>query len=345
MQQKYRFIDLFAGIGGFRIALEEFGGKCVYTSEWDKPAQQTYFANFGEIPDGDITKVDEKNIPEHDVLCAGFPCQAFSISGKQKGFEDTRGTLFFDVARIAKYHQPKILFLENVKNFVSHDNGKTLETILKTLDEIGYNTFYKVLNASEHGAITSRHRVYLIGFRKDLGIDDFSFPTPTYSGLSVKDILETNIDKSFEVNRPDIHFTKQENQLLNISNYKPIQIGYINKGGQGERIYSTLGHAITLSAHGGGAASKTGAYLIDGKIRKLTPRECARIMGFPESFEIPVTKHQAYKQFGNSVAILVLKAIFKKIYSINHIWQQELNTQLILDQVLQREDLITSRML
>jgi DNA (cytosine-5)-methyltransferase 1 len=344
MQQPFTFIDLFAGIGGFRIALEEFGGKCVYTSEWDKPAQQTYRANFGETPHGDITKIDEKNIAKHDVLCAGFPCQAFSISGKQKGFEDTRGTLFFDVARIAKYRQPKVLFLENVKNFVSHDNGKTLDTILKTLDEIGYNTFYKVLNASEHGAITSRHRVYLVAFRKDLAVKEFSFPSPTYSGLSVKDILETNIGNSFEINRSDIHFTKQENNLINISSYKPIQIGYINKGGQGERIYSTFGHAITLSAHGGGAASKTGAYLINGKVRKLTPRECARVMGFPEAFEIPVTKHQAYTQFGNSVAIPVLKSIFGEIKSINHIWQQELNTQQILDQVLQKEVLITNMM-
>jgi DNA (cytosine-5)-methyltransferase 1 len=340
---KFTFIDLFAGIGGFRLALEEYEGKCVYTSEWDNSAQVTYYTNFGDVPDGDITKVDEKTIPKHDVLCAGFPCQAFSISGKQKGFDDTRGTLFFDVARIAKYHQPKVLFLENVKNFVSHDNGNTFKTILKTLDEIGYNTFYKVLNASEYGAITSRYRVYIVAFRKDLHVDDFHFPVATNSKMSVKDILETNVDDSFDINRSDIHITKEDNQISNKSTYKPIQIGYINKGGQGERIYSTSGHAITLSAHGGGAASKTGAYLVNGKIRKLTPRECARVMGFPDTFKIPVSKHQAYKQFGNSVAVPVLKKIFKEIIKIDHVWQLEKNTQQTLGRQLQKEVLITRK--
>jgi len=314
-KRQITFIDLFAGIGGFRIALEELGFKCVFSSEWDKYAQKTYFENFNEMPFGDITKLKDENmekiIPNHDILCGGFPCQAFSISGKQKGFEDTRGTLFFDIVRIAKVKKPKVLFLENVKNFERHDYGKTFNKVMSVLNEIGYNAFAKVLNASYHGAPTSRERVYIVCFRKDLGITSFDFPQPTSEKVYLKDYLDKEIDPSeFEIKRPDIKFYKSHDQPLVLN---PIQIGKINNGGQGERIYSINGHAITLSAHGGGAASKTGAYLIDGKVRRLTPRECARIMGFPESFKIPVSKAQAYKQFGNSVSIQVLRAVAKKI--------------------------------
>jgi DNA (cytosine-5)-methyltransferase 1 len=342
---QFKFIDLFAGIGGFRLALEESGGDCVYTSEWDEKACITYKANFtGEI-DGDITKVDEKNIPSHDVLCAGFPCQAFSISGKQRGFEDTRGTLFFDVARIVKYHKPKVLFLENVKNFARHDDGKTLEVILNTLDQIGYDVSYKILNASQHGAITSRERIYLIAFRKDLEVNNFNFPLPQESKVFIKDILEKKVDPKYFINRSDI-FLKEEKliPLFQHPSSRPIQVGKINKGGQGERIYSINGHAITLSANGGGAAAKTGAYLVDGKIRKFTPRECARVMGFPESFVIPVTDQQAYKQFGNSVAIPVLKSIFKEIIKTNILWKKNTDIQLNSVQILQKVDFATNKM-
>jgi len=305
------FIDLFAGIGGFRIALESLGLNCVFSSEWDKYAQKTYYENFGENPAGDITKIDEKDIPSHDILCAGFPCQAFSISGKQKGFEDTRGTLFFDIARIAKYHRPKVLFLENVKNFERHNDGSTLKAVLRVLDELGYFTFYKVLNASLYGVPTSRERIYFVCFRKDLGVPNFSFPEPTLDKIYLKDILERNIDFSeYEIRRKDIKLTKKGEQRLSL---RPLQIGTMNNGGQGERIYSIQGHAITLSAYGGGAAAKTGAYLIDGKVRKLTPRECARLMGFPDGFKIPASRSQAYKQFGNSVAVPVLTKITKQI--------------------------------
>ena len=346
MKNKFKFIDLFAGIGGFRLVLEEFGGNCVYSSEWDKQAQITYNANFAEIPDGDITKVNEKEIPKHDILCAGFPCQAFSISGKQKGFEDVRGTLFFEIARIAKFHQPKILFLENVKNFASHDDGKTLRTVVEVLDNIGYNIFYKVLNASNYGAVTSRQRIYIVAFRKDLNIRNFSFPEASNSKDIVADILEETVDESLYINRKDIFVNLEndaQNSLFSVS--KPIRIGQISKGGQGERIYSIYGHAITLSAYGGGVASKTGAYLINGRVRKLSIRECARVMGFPETFKIPVSNQQAYKQFGNSVAIPVVRAVFKKIISIDNIWHQNTDTQQNLDQVSQKEALIMNRML
>lgn len=305
------FIDLFAGIGGFRIALESLGLKCVFSSEWDKHAQKTYCENFGEIPAGDITKIKENDIPPHDILCAGFPCQAFSISGKQKGFEDTRGTLFFDIARIAKHRKPKVLFLENVKNFAKHSKGGTLKTVLRVLDELGYFVFYKVLNASHYGVPTSRERIYFVCFRKDIGMPDFDFPAPTFEKIYLKDVLEQNKDLSeFEINRADLKIVKNYTQNPSL---KPMQIGSLNNGGQGERIYSVDGHAITLSAYGGGAAAKTGAYFINGKIRKLTPRECARVMGFPETFKIAVSKSQAYKQFGNSVAIPVVKKIAEQI--------------------------------
>ncbi len=310
MVNKLRFIDLFAGIGGFRIALERENAECVFSSEWDKDAQITYKENFGEIPRGDITKINEKEIPEHDVLCGGFPCQAFSISGKQRGFKDTRGTLFFDITRIVKHHKPKVVFLENVKNLIKHYHGNTLKIIIKTLEDLEYNVFYQVLVASHYGVPQARERIYIIGFRKDLSITNFQFPKPTYKKVFVRDILEDDEKaKDCIVNRTDLKFWKRDET----PSLKLIQIGQINNGGQGERIYSINGHAITLSAYGGGVAGKTGAYLVNGKIRRLTPRECARVQGFPEEFKIPINKYQAYKQFGNSVSVPVVESIFKKI--------------------------------
>lgn len=325
--KKVKYIDLFAGIGGFHTAMKSFGAECVFSSEWDKHAQKTYFENYGIIPEGDITKIEPEKIPEHDIICAGFPCQAFSISGKQRGFEDTRGTLFFDVARIANYHQPKLLFMENVRNFEKHDNGNTLKTVRQTLDEIGYNLWHKVLNASHFGLPQNRERIYMIAVRKDIKLEEFKFPEPTFEPTILRDIILPNEETNqYIINRDDItiDFSKIPNPEL-FYNYhlKPIRVGTINKGGQGERIYSDLGHAITLSAHGGGPGSKTGCYLIDGKVRKLAPRECARIQGFPDDFIIPVSDGQAWKQFGNSVPINVLKHI---IYSM--ISHPELNNAL-----------------
>jgi DNA (cytosine-5)-methyltransferase 1 len=200
--------------------------------------------------------------------------------------------------------------LENVKNLVRHYHGNTLKIILRILDEIGYDAYYKVLVASHYGVPQARERIYIAAFRKDLGIKSFYFPKPSYKKIYVKDILE-NDDKTKEciINRDDIKFWKR-NETPRL---KLIQIGQINNGGQGERIYSVHGHAITLSAYGGGAAGKTGAYLVNGNIRKLSPRECARVQGFPEWFKIPVTKSQAYTQFGNSVSVPVVEAIFKQI--------------------------------
>lgn len=308
----FNFIDLFAGIGGFRIALESYGGSCIFSSEWDIKSQDIYYENFGELPKGDITKISENDIPKHNVLCAGFPCQAFSISGKRKGFEDTRGTLFFDVARIVKKTKPEVLFLENVKNFAKHDNGKTLKIVKATLEELGYTYYSKILRSSDYGVPQARERIYIVGFRDDLKVKNFNFPEPVNNIVVVDNILERNklLNHTY-IERPDIIITKSNH--LPKDPRKPLQIGRINKGGQGERIYSTQAAGITLSAHGGGVASKTGAYLINGKIRKLTPRECARMQGFPEDYEISGNKNISYKQFGDSVSVPVLQLIFKHI--------------------------------
>ena len=320
--RNYKFIDLFAGIGGFHLALESLGSNCVFASEWDKFASETYHENFGLKPNGDITKIEEKEIPNHDILCGGFPCQAFSISGKQKGFDDIRGTLFFDIARIVEHHKPKVLFLENVKNLSKHDEGKTLKTILTTLEKLDYNVFTKIFNASNFGLPQNRERIYIVAFKKSINSKKFKFPKPTNEQICLENILEENPIKAKIIERNDIEIYKNyeiqnslfgDFQLLN----KPIQVGKVNKGGQGERIYHPLGHAITLSAYGGGVGSKTGLYLVNNKIRKLSPRECARVQGFPDSFKINDIDTQAYKQFGNSVSINVLQNIILATYKSN----------------------------
>lgn len=302
------FIDLFAGLGGFRIALESLGAKCIYSNEWNKPVQEVYLENFGEIPEGDITKVDENTIPEHDILCAGFPCQAFSISGKQKGFEDNRGTLFFDVARIVKVKKPKIVFMENVKNFATHNAGRTLSLVKKTMEKLGYQFYQEILNAVDYGIPQKRERIYMVCFRNDLNINEFSFPKPFLLERHVEDYLikEESLVKHLYVDRPDTYYNgNPDTQYSN----KSIRLGTVNKGGQGERIYSVKGIAITLSANGGGVFAKTGGYLVNGKTRRLHPRECARIMGFPDSYKLSKSSSQAYKQLGNSVVIDVLQLI------------------------------------
>ena len=303
-----KFIDLFAGIGGFRIALESMGSQCIYSNEWDRYAQEVYANNFGHIPEGDITKVDEKTIPNHDILCAGFPCQAFSISGKKLGFEDSRGTLFFDVARIVKEKKPKVVFMENVKNFATHDKGKTLQVVRATMEELGYKFYQKVLNSVDYGVPQKRERIYMVCFRNDLNVKDFTFPKPFELNKHVEDYLlqDEKLVNHLYIDRPDTYFNNiEDNKYSN----KSIRLGVVNKGGQGERIYSTKGIAITLSAYGGGVFAKTGGYLINGKTRKLHPRECARIMGYPDSYQLASSPYQAYKQLGNSVVIDVLQYI------------------------------------
>lgn len=306
--KNWKFIDLFAGLGGFRLALESLGAECVYSNEWDKPAQEVYYENFGDIPEGDITKVDETTIPDHDILCAGFPCQAFSISGKQRGFEDSRGTLFFDVARIVKEKKPKIVFMENVKNFATHDDGKTLEVVKATMEELGYTFNQRVLNSVDYGVPQKRERIYMVCFRNDIAIKNFVFPKAMKLTKHVEDFLldDASLTEHLYVNREDTYYNNTKDDVY--SN-KSIRLGIVNKGGQGERIYSTKGIAITFSAYGGGVFAKTGGYLVNGRPRRLHPRECARLMGYPDSYKISKKANQAYQQFGNSVVIDVLQYI------------------------------------
>jgi DNA (cytosine-5)-methyltransferase 1 len=318
--QGARYIDLFAGIGGFHQAMNAFGAECVFASEWDKDCQAIYQANYGIQPVGDITKIAAEDIPEHEVLCAGFPCQAFSISGKQLGFQDTRGTLFFDVARIAKHHQPKLLLLENVKNFARHDEGRTLQTVESVLQELGYTVFHQVLNASHFGVPQKRERIYILAFRNDLGIQQFTFPTSADEPKRLIDacLPDTETD-ALVIQRDDIQMKESVNVEADmLGNYpqKPIRIGTVNKGGQGERIYHPYGHAVTLSAYGGGVGAKTGLYLINHRIRRLAPRECARISGFPDTFQLSANRNVSYRQFGNTVVVNVLMAILYAIEGI-----------------------------
>lgn len=335
-----KFIDLFAGIGGFRLAMESVGATCVFSSEWDKFAQLTYKENFGETPDGDITKIDAKDIPPHDVLCAGFPCQAFSIAGNRKGFEDTRGTMFFEIARIAKHHRPKVLFLENVRGLLSHDKGKTFQVILETLQDLGYKVHYKVLKSKDFGVPQLRPRLFIIAINQPV---DFTFPEPLNINTCVGDILETEVASKYFLSDKMWHGLQQRKRLnkqvgngfsYNLVNdssshantltarygkdgaealVKSKKIATFGKDSQGYRIYSADGLAVTLCSAGGGLASYTGAYLVDDTPRKLTPRECARLQGYPDTFIIPVSDTQAYKQFGNSVTVNVVKAIAQNI--------------------------------
>lgn len=305
-----KVIDLFAGIGGFHLAFKSFGADIIYANEWDKAAADIYYKNFGILPTGDITKIDAKDIPEHDILCAGFPCQAFSISGNQKGFDDSRGTLFFEVARIVKEKKPRVVFMENVKNFATHNNGQTLEVVKKTMEELGYSFFSEVLNAADFGVPQSRKRIYMLAFRDDLGIEKFSFPKPILLNKTVKNILlPEEFTHKYEIVRNDVTMK----DIIEKESTQPIRLGIVNKGGQGERIYSTLGTAITLSAYGGGVGAKTGIYLVNDKLRRLSPRECARLTGFPDNFIIAQNDNIAYKQFGNSVVVDVLQYIIEEM--------------------------------
>lgn len=321
-----KFIDLFAGIGGFHIAMEHYGAKCIFSSEIDKYAIETYkynhLKNHEYIMHGDITKIDASDIPEHDILCAGFPCQPFSISGLKRGFEDSRGTLFFDVMRIVEKRKPLIVFLENVANLKKHNEGETINHMKSLLKESGYDVYTEVLNASEFEVPQARKRVYFVAFRNDLNVKEFLFPHGTVNKIvRLEDILEEEVDDKYYIIREDITF-KDDLDISRIEENKfnePIRIGTINKGGQGDRIYSVKGHAITLSANGGGAGAKTGAYLVNGRVRKLTPKEGLRVQGFPEYFKFPVSDAQAYKQLGNSVAIPVVKNIINNICNLEEL--------------------------
>ena len=306
---KITFIDLFCGIGGFRLALEALGTRCVFSCDKDRQARKTYQANFGEEPEGDITTIAADSIPDFNILCGGFPCQPFSIAGKQRGFKDTRGTLFFEIARIIKAKQPEVVFLENVPNLARHDNGNTLRVILDTLDGLGYNVHYQVLNAAYYGVPQIRKRIYFVCFRKDLQVD-FSFPKPTFEDVAVEDYPEENVDEKYYLDINSITFYKPDTDVRQLDTYR---MGYIGSISQGRRVYGVKGCAPTFVVSARGPAGSTEAYYINGRVRRLTPYESKRIMGFPDDFIFPVKEERIYQQLGNSVAVPVVRMIAEKI--------------------------------
>lgn len=277
----FKFIDLFAGIGGFHLAMHNIGGSCVFSSEWDLAARKTYEANFKDIsPElfsndnfkGDITKVSPNLIPDHDLLCAGFPCQPFSQAGYKLGFEDTRGTLFFNIAEILKVKRPSAFFLENVRGLKNHDNGKTFQVIKKIINELGYSFFYKVVKATDFGLPQHRPRMFMVGFL-DQSID-FDFPAPTQLKFTMSDVFDGKVDRN-------IGFT-------------------LRVGGKGSPISDRR---------------NWDGYVVDGEERRIGTKEARRMQGFPENFIFPVSETQAMKQLGNSVAIPAVEAVAKEIIS------------------------------
>lgn len=301
---KFTFVDLFAGIGGIRIPFTELGGKCVFSSEWDKAAQISYSYNFGEVPFGDITKINSDSIPKHDVLLAGFPCQAFSIIGKMKGFADTRGTMFFEVARILQHHQPKAILLENVKQLVSHDGGNTFKVILDTLAELGYSVKWKILNALDFGLPQKRERVIIVGFKSAAACEQFNFDFEPIA-YNLASVLEDdkNVDSSLFAS--DMILDKRRKRVEGKNVFYP-SVWHENKSGN----ISILPYACAL---------RTGAsynYLLINGYRRPSSRELLRFQGFPEKFKIEVSHQEIRRQTGNSVAVPMIRAVAKKIIQL-----------------------------
>lgn len=320
--KKFTFIDLFAGLGGFRISLEKIGGTCVFSSEINEHASLMYKENFGDKPNGDIVKIEAKDIPSFDVLCAGFPCQAFSIAGKKLGFEDTRGTLFFEICRIVKEKQPKVIFLENVKNLTVHDKGKTLQVIISTLEDLGYKVSYKILNAKDFGVPQNRERIIIVASKdKKINFDNLK---QVKISPKIQDILDvTNqeyIDESLYT-LLDSKQVKQNHQsglifagFMNKTMRKNVDSSkfYFSRNHrQPNRIYRFDGTHPTLSSQE--SAGRYYILLSNGKVRKLTINECYLLMGFPKNFKLIGSKNNLYQRIGNSVCIPMIESVAKLI--------------------------------
>ena len=292
----FKFIDLFAGIGGIRLGFESVGGQCVFSSEFDEDACKTYEANFGEHPSGDITKINADDIPDFDILLGGFPCQAFSIIGKKEGFaNETCGTLFFDIERILKVKRPSAFMLENVRNLVAHDNGNTFKVIREHLEALGYTVHAKVLNALDYGVPQKRERIIIVGFLKDI---PFDFPKPVCESerLSLSDILEENVDARYYVND---HIKLSRLERLRDKDYPKPYISHENMAG------SVTPHPYSSALRAGASAN----YILVNDERRPTEREMLRIQGFPDTFKIVLPYGKIKKQCGNSVAVPVIKAV------------------------------------
>lgn len=299
-----RFIDLFAGIGGIRIPFDELGYECVFSSEWDKAAATTYHANFGEMPAGDITQIPAEKIPTHDLLLAGFPCQAFSIMGKMKGFEDTRGTMFFEIERILQHHKPNVILLENVKQLVNHDNGRTFRVILQRLSALGYFVKWQVLNALDFGLPQKRERVIIVGFKKETDYFRFNFDF-NKQPYSLANILEKDEDIDPSLFASDKILNKRRISTEGKEVFYP-SMWHENKSGN----ISILDHACAL---------RTGAsynYQLVNGVRRPSSRELLRFQGFPDSYKIVVSHQEIRRQTGNSVAVPMIRMVARKIYNI-----------------------------
>ncbi len=300
----HTFIDLFAGIGGIRIPFDELGYQCVFSSEWDSKACQTYFANFGIVPFGDITKIPADNIPKHDILLAGFPCQAFSIIGKMLGFADTRGTMFFEIERILKHHHTPYILLENVKQLVNHDSGRTFKVILERLNQLGYYVKWQVLNALDFGLPQKRERVIIVGFQHKEDYDSFTFEVP-HKPYNLSDILEPDEDVDPSLFATDRIVEKRHERTKGKSLFYP-SIWHENKSGN----ISVLDYSCAL---------RTGAsynYLLVNGVRRPSSRELLRLQGFPEKYIIAVSHQDIRRQTGNSVAVPMIRMVAQKINEI-----------------------------
>lgn len=314
MSKKIKFIDLFCGLGGFRLALEKQKCKCVFSSDIDEAVSKVYENNFGEYPSGDIKKIDAKDIPDFDILCGGFPCQSFSIAGKRLGFEDTRGTMFFEVARILRERQPKAFILENVKGLTNHDKGKTLDVILNTLKNLGYDYVYKVLNSSDYGIPQSRERWYCVGIRKDLNIKlniDDIFPPEQLLLYSYDDVIDSK--NTYE------DYSISETCNKNIESYidkvkdktSKYTLAYEIRPSRCQFRANGISPCLTAKMGTGG----NNVPVVVELNRKLTEKECLKLMGYPDSYKIG-TGAQAYKQIGNSVIVPILEYISKQLVEL-----------------------------
>lgn len=304
----FRFIDLFAGIGGIRLGFESVGGHCVFSSEFDEDACKTYEANFGEHPSGDITQIDAKDIPDFDILLGGFPCQAFSIIGKQEGFEnETCGTLFFEIERILKEKMPKAFMLENVRNLTAHDKGKTFKVIISHLEALGYTVYAKVLNALDYGVPQKRERIIIVGFRDNI-LFSFPEPVPLSKRKLLKDILENDVDEKYYVKD-----RIRESRLMRLKdpNYPKPYISHENMAG------SITPHPYSSCLRAGASAN----YILINDERRPTEREMLRLQGFPDDFKIVVPYSKIKHQTGNSVAVPVIKAVAKQMIEALKIYE------------------------
>lgn len=324
----YKAIDLFAGIGGIRLGFDNAFKdqiETVFVSEWDKFAQETYSDNFQDdlVIQGDITKIKEEEVPAFDICLAGFPCQAFSLAGSRKGFEDdykgmSRGTLFFDVARICEYHKPKVIFCENVKGLTIHDKGRTFKVITGTLEELGYTVYYKVLNSRDYGVPQNRERIYIVAFRNDIDSSKFKFPEATDSTKTIRDIIEEEeVSVKYYLSTQYIETLKQHKARHeakgNGFGYEIRSLddvaGAIVCGGMGRERNLIIDKRLsnfTPITHIKGEVNREG-------LRKMTPREWARLQGFPDSYKLKLADTHLYKQFGNSVSVPVIQAIAEQI--------------------------------